>query len=80
MRWRWSTVSRREGAQRRAQLAPLYCTAPRLYLTETAQRLSTVRTDEQLDAARAEVLARSGADAGGGIRRDARRALSLLRL
>jgi len=29
-----------------------------LYFTETAQRLSTVRTDEQLDAAQAEVLAR----------------------
>ena len=28
-----------------------------LYFTESAQRLSTVRTDEQLDAARAEVLA-----------------------
>ena len=29
-----------------------------LYFTESAQRLSTVRTDEQLDAARADVLAR----------------------
>jgi RecB family exonuclease len=29
-----------------------------LYFTESAQRLSTVRTDEQLDAARADILAR----------------------
>ena len=29
-----------------------------LYFTESAQRLSTARTDEQLDAARADVLAK----------------------
>jgi putative RecB family exonuclease len=29
-----------------------------LYFTESAQRLSTVRTEEQLDAARADILAR----------------------
>ena len=31
-----------------------------LYFTESATRLSTTRTDEQLDAARADILARVG--------------------
>ena len=36
-----------------------------LYFTESAIRLSTMRTDEQLDAARAELVARAGAIRSG---------------
>ena len=37
-----------------------------LYFTESAQRMSTSRTDEQLDAARADILARIAEMRGGG--------------
>ncbi len=36
-----------------------------LYFTESAQRLSTTRTDEQLDAARDEILERAARSASG---------------
>ncbi len=42
-----------------------------LYFTEAATRLSTTRTDEQLDAARADDPGAGGADAGGRVRGDA---------
>ena len=49
-----------------------------LYFTESAMRLSTTRTDEQLDLARADVLARVSRVRAGELRGDAGGAVPVL--
>ena len=51
-----------------------------LYFTESATRLSTTRTDEQLDAARDEILARVRPIRAGEFTANARQGLRLVRL